>query len=125
MQPKGPLMTLSSILPAFLALAVVLGLIWLAQHAARLGLPRLQRHAPQRSGRLDRVASLVLDPRRRVHLLACDGRVVAVLTGGPQDVVLGWLPPADGTGHDEPAPKGLDHPARQGRDDPARQRRDP
>jgi flagellar protein FliO/FliZ len=36
---------------------------------------------------------LALDARRRVIILRCDGREVLLLTGGPQDVCLGWLPP--------------------------------
>jgi flagellar protein FliO/FliZ len=33
-----------------------------------------------------------LDGRRRLVLVSCDGRTLLLLTGGPQDVVLGWLP---------------------------------
>ena len=35
---------------------------------------------------------LALDTRRRLVLLRVDGREVLLLTGGPQDSVLGWLP---------------------------------
>ena len=81
----------SSLLLAFLALAVVLGLIWLAQWLAR---GRLGMLLPKGDGRLASVQSLALDQRRRLHLVACDGRQVLLLTGGAQDVVVGWLPPA-------------------------------
>lgn len=87
-------MTPSSLLMAFLALALVLGLIWLAQKAAQRGLAPLLRTQGQEGGRLGRVATLALDPRRRLHLLSCEGRVVLLLTGGPQDLVVGWLPDA-------------------------------
>jgi flagellar protein FliO/FliZ len=35
---------------------------------------------------------LALDSGRRLHLVRCEGRDVLLLTGGPQDVVVGWLP---------------------------------
>ncbi len=77
--------------PIFLivpALAVVLGLVVLAGRIARAsGLaPRLG--AP---GRVALVQGLALDARRRLHLVRCDGRHVLLLTGGAQDVVVGWL----------------------------------
>jgi len=77
---------------ALAALAAVLGLIWVAHRLlrGRFGL------APPGAGRV-RVADVVaLDPRRRVHVIDCEGHVVVVLTGGPQDVVLGWVPPGGG-----------------------------
>lgn len=37
--------------------------------------------------------TVVLDPKRRLHLIECDGRRVVLMTGGTQDVVVGWLPP--------------------------------
>ena len=43
------------------------------------------------SGRLALVHALALDPRRRLHLVRCDDRHVLLLTGGAQDVVVGWL----------------------------------
>ena len=46
----------------------------------------------QRQGRhLVLRESLALDPRRRVHLVECGDRRVLLLTGGQQDVVIGWL----------------------------------
>lgn len=38
--------------------------------------------------------TLALDPKRRVHLLECQGRRVLLLTGSTQDLVVGWLPDA-------------------------------
>jgi flagellar protein FliO/FliZ len=50
--------------------------------------------APQSSGqRLKLQEVLALDARRRLIILRCDGREVLLLTGGPQDLCLGWLPP--------------------------------
>ena len=85
-------MQATTILLAVLSLGAVLALIWGAGRLARAGLltPRL---AP--GGRLSLVQVLALDPRRRLNLVLCDNRHVLVLTGGTQDVVVGWL--------DEPA----------------------
>jgi flagellar protein FliO/FliZ len=87
----------TSILLSVLALCAVLALILGAGRIARSGLltPRL---VP--GGRLSLVQVLALDPRRRLNLVRCDDRHVLVLTGGTQDVVVGWLDeparPADG-----------------------------
>jgi flagellar protein FliO/FliZ len=37
--------------------------------------------------------SVALDPKRRLHLVQCGGRQVLLLTGGAQDVVVGWVEP--------------------------------
>jgi flagellar protein FliO/FliZ len=84
-----------SILTAIGALAAVLALIWLAGRAARLG-GMAKRPA---NGRLLAVQDVIaLDTRRRLHLVKCEGRRVLLLTGGAQDVVVGWIdreePPA-------------------------------
>jgi flagellar protein FliO/FliZ len=83
--------TATTMLLSAAALALVLGLIWLAQRAARAGL--LPRHlAPAaEAGRLALVSVQALDPRRRLLLVRCDGRHVLLLTGGPQDLVVGWM----------------------------------
>ncbi|OJY63977.1 MAG: hypothetical protein BGP12_15620 [Rhodospirillales bacterium 70-18] len=89
---------------AFAALAVVLGLIWLAQLLARGGVARggLARGVQARllggtgDARLAVARTLALDPRRRLHLVRCEGRQVLLLTGGAQDIVVGWLPPGAG-----------------------------
>lgn len=90
-------MQISSLILALWSLAVVLGLIWGAQLLSRGLLAR--GVLPKGGGRLMAVQSLALDSRRRLHLVACDGRQVLLLTGGAQDVVVGWLPAAG-----EPAP---------------------
>jgi flagellar protein FliO/FliZ len=74
------------------ALLGVLALILLAGRLARrAGL------APRPGqGRLSIEESLALDARRRLVLVRCDGRGLLLLTGGPQDQVVGWLPPAAG-----------------------------
>ncbi len=82
----------TSILLAVLSLGAVLALIYAAGRIARAGLltPRLAA-----GGRLSLVQVLALDPRRRLNLVRCDDRHVLVLTGGTQDIVVGWM--------DEPA----------------------
>jgi flagellar protein FliO/FliZ len=35
--------------------------------------------------------SIALDPRRRIHLVQCGQRQVVLLTGGGQDLVIGWI----------------------------------
>jgi flagellar protein FliO/FliZ len=70
------------------SLAVVLGLIWLSQRLVRLsGFARLRA-----GGRLAVIEALALDPRRKLQLIRCDDRAVLLLTGGTQDLVVGWLP---------------------------------
>jgi hypothetical protein len=46
--------------------------------------------SPERTLRLEE--SIALDPRRRLHVVSCQGKRLIVLTGGPQDVSIGWLP---------------------------------
>jgi flagellar protein FliO/FliZ len=84
-----------SILTAAVALVAVLGMIWLAGRVARFG-GMAQRPATGRSLSVQDV--IALDTRRRLYLVTCDDRRVLLLTGGAQDVVVGWLdrkePPA-------------------------------
>ncbi len=80
---------LNSLLTAGAALGVVLALIWLGARAARLtGL------APRPAGTrvLALQDSLALDSRRRLLVVRCGARDVVLMTGGAQDVVVGWLP---------------------------------
>lgn len=78
----------TSIFSAIAALAVVLGLIWLTGRMARIG--GFARR-PINGGSLAVEDVLALDTRRRLHLVKCDGRRVLLLTGGAQDVVVGWI----------------------------------
>lgn len=81
-------MSLHASLTALAALgAVVLLILLIGRVLPRLGLAR-------RVGTARRVAlleSTPLDARRRLHVVACDGREVLLLTGGPSDLVVGWL----------------------------------
>ena len=82
-------MTTSSVFTAVAALAAVLLLILLAGRLARM--TRFARPGGAAGARLRLQDSLVLDPRRRLLLVQCDGRSVLLLTG-PTDRVVGWLP---------------------------------
>ncbi len=83
----------NSILTAVAALAAVLALIWLTGRLARFG-GMAQR--PSASRMLVVQDVIALDGRRRLHLVACEGRRVLLLTGGAQDIVVGWIE------HEEP-----------------------
>ncbi len=79
--------SLSSLTMACAALAAVLALIWVTQRAVRLGgLGRSRAGA-----RLALIEAMALDPRRKLQLIRCDDRAVLLLTGGTQDIVVGWL----------------------------------
>lgn len=81
------------LLTAATALGAVLVLIWLAAAAARRSGLALRRPAGRSAGSaLALEASLALDPRRRLLLLRCADHRLLLLTGGTQDLLLGWLP---------------------------------
>jgi flagellar protein FliO/FliZ len=83
---------INSGLTALAALAAVLMLIWLAGRLARFG--GIAQRAP--GSRILVVRDvLALDARRRLHLIECEKRRFLLLTGGAQDVVVGWLDPPD------------------------------
>ena len=83
----------TSMLTGIAALAAVLALVLLAGRIARLGgwAPRVGGGATRRL-RLEE--SLALDSRRRIQLVNCDGRSLLVMTGGTNDLVIGWAPGA-------------------------------
>ena len=83
----------SSILTAAAALAAVLGFILLAARFVRPGLwARPGSLAGLGNGPLAVRDVLALDAGRRLHLVRCEGRDFLLLTGGAQDVFVGWLP---------------------------------
>lgn len=78
----------NTLLTAVAALAGVLTLVWLGARAARLtGL------APRPTGTriLTLRDAIALDSRRRLLVVRCGARDVVLLTGGAQDLVVGWL----------------------------------
>jgi flagellar protein FliO/FliZ len=84
-------MTPTSLLMALLALLGVVGLILLARRAA-LWLPGVPG-AARSIGPLRLEQVLALDARRRLLLVQCGTRKLLLLTGGAQDVAVGWLDP--------------------------------
>lgn len=83
-----------SFLTAAVALAGILGVIVLLGRALR----HTSFARPMRAARtLTVTETLTLDSRRRLHLIQHGGKSVLLLTGGENDVVVGWIdrdPPA-------------------------------
>ena len=89
-------LSLTSLTLALPALALVLGLIGVTGRIARWsGLPAWTAQRRPGASRLQIVETLRLDPKRKLLLLACDGREALVMAGGGQDVLVGWLPAAN------------------------------
>jgi len=83
----------ATMLTVLAALALVLALVWLASRAARWGGLAPRQTGPRRLVVQDAIA---LDARRRLTLVRCDDRSVLLLTGGTQDIVVGWLKQSSG-----------------------------
>jgi flagellar protein FliO/FliZ len=92
-----------TLLTAVGALAAVLALIVLAAWLARRGgfVPRSTT-----GQELLVQETIALDSRRRLHLIRWGDRHALLLTGGPQDLVVGWLnqPPSSLAGGPAPQP---------------------
>ena len=97
-------MPIHDILTTLAALAAVIVMILLVRYGSRLVGLMPSRAAPH--GVLSLEASLALDPKRRLSLIDCDGHRMLLLTGGPSDVLLGWLPAAAATPADPHPCKG-------------------
>jgi flagellar protein FliO/FliZ len=83
-------MSVHDILTTLAALAAVIVMILLARFGTRFTSLVVRRNPAQ--GALTLEASLSLDARRRLSLVTCQGHQLLLLTGGPTDVLLGWLP---------------------------------
>jgi flagellar protein FliO/FliZ len=81
-------MNSTSVLFTLSVLAAVVGLVVLA---GRLAMRFSFRSHPAGGRLLVLRESVALDTKRRVHLLQCGDRNVVVLTGGSQDLVVGWI----------------------------------
>jgi hypothetical protein len=87
------------VISTLLALGITLGLIWLAAKLLTIisrnaSLPGIVSQKTSPSSTILTIESVALiAPRRRVIVLRYGDARLAVLTGGPQDVSLGWLPP--------------------------------
>jgi len=83
--------------PSLLTTALVLiGVVGLLLLAGRLLRPA--GFQPIQAGDRLLVAreTLALDQRRRLHRVRCGRQDLLLLTGGPNDVVIGWVPPETG-----------------------------
>ena len=89
MSYNGVGLTVQSILTGVSSLAAIIAFIVLA---TRLMRHRLMTVAVQPNRTLRLCETLPIDPKRRVHVLECEGSRVLLLTGGSQDQVLGWVP---------------------------------
>jgi flagellar protein FliO/FliZ len=70
----------------------LIGVLTLIGLAARLFQMGVWQSRPVMGRTLILRESVALDPRRRVHVLQCGERQVVLLTGGGQDLVVGWIP---------------------------------
>lgn len=87
-------MSISHITAALGALAFVLLLLAIAYRlATRFKLPQRLSGNAIATGMLAIEQTLSLDPRRRLLLINCDGRRLLLLTGGSQDLLVGWVEP--------------------------------
>lgn len=81
----------ASLPTALLALVAVIALILAGQFLVRRFAGGLPARLARPGRRLALEESLALDPRRRLHLVRCDGRSLLLLTGGAGgDAVVGW-----------------------------------
>lgn len=81
-------MIAQSILPVA---GVLIGVLALILAAARLYRYTGWKTQPRAGRILILRESIALDPRRRIHLVQCGQRQVVLLTGGGQDLVIGWM----------------------------------
>jgi flagellar protein FliO/FliZ len=80
---------LSSLVSALAALIAVLFLIGLAARFARTGMFGFRPQLGSRTLAIEE--AVALDSRRRLVLVRCADGHVLLLTGGTNDVVVGWL----------------------------------
>ncbi len=92
------------VISTLLALGITLGLIWLAakvltiisRNASLPGIGSLKTSSNSTILTVESVTQIA--PRRRVIVLRYGETRLAILTGGPQDVSLGQLPPPSSSG---------------------------
>ena len=75
----------------FLVISVLIGVLALIGAASRIPYLAIRRPRTKIPRTLIVCESIALDPRRRIHLVQCGQRQVMLLTGGGQDVVIGWV----------------------------------
>ncbi len=79
---------LQAILTTGAALGAVVGLIVLAGRGTRM----LRLARPTAGRRIVLREALALDRTRRLHIVACNGRELLVLTGAATEQIVAWLP---------------------------------
>jgi flagellar protein FliO/FliZ len=75
----------------FLVIGVLTGVLALILAATRIFQSGRWLVQPREGRTLVIRESIALDPRRRLHLVQCGKRQVVLLTGGGQDLVVGWM----------------------------------
>lgn len=84
-------MTGGAALDTLVALAGVIALVFLARRLVLLLPRRLVPLAGARGSVLALEQVLAVDTRRRLVLVRCGERRLLLLTGGAEDVMVGWL----------------------------------
>ena len=74
-----------------LVVGALIGVLALIGAATRLFQFSPWRQQPRPGRTLILQESIALDPRRRIHIEQCGQRQVVLLTGGGQDLVIGWM----------------------------------
>lgn len=90
MSYNGVGLNVQSVLVAACSLASIIAILLLGTRLVRL---RLMSPRIQSTKALRLCETLPLDPKRRIHLLECDGNKLLVMTGGGSDQVIGWVQP--------------------------------
>ncbi|WP_231866657.1 flagellar biosynthetic protein FliO [Acetobacter malorum] len=81
--------TFLSVLISLASLVIVVVLILLSRHGLKFAQSYLQRS--RKTQELALVESLMLDQRRRLSVVQCGARRGVILTGGGNDLFLGWM----------------------------------
>ncbi len=89
MSYDGVGLSVQSILVAMVSLAAIIAFLVLGMRLMR---QRMMSAGTQSTRALKLCETLPIDPKRRIHLLDCEGRKVLVMTGGGGDRVIGWVP---------------------------------
>nr|WP_220792061.1 flagellar biosynthetic protein FliO [Gluconacetobacter azotocaptans] len=85
----------ASWLTCLLSFVIVVALILLSRYGLKFLEPYLSRG--RRTRNLAVLETLAIDPRRRVSLISCGKKKGLILTGGGNDLFLGWI--EDEAGH--------------------------
>lgn len=95
--------TFLSVLISLASLVVVVVLILLSRHGLKFAQSYLQKG--RKTQELALVESLMLDQRRRLSVVRCGAKRGIILTGGGNDLFLGWMDDAEGFAEVPPVDK--------------------